>query len=186
MTGIRPRRIDGPIVLVGLSGAGKTVVGRRLAERLGWAFIDLDTEIERLAGKRIPHIFAEAGEADFRSLEAEATSAIETAHQTVIATGGGWMDRPELRDRWPAGMRVWLQVDPSVALERLAEDRATRPLLSDPRPAATLVAILAARLPSYALSEYTVRTDGRPADGVVEEIMGLLEGRKVEADRRER
>ncbi len=174
MTEVRGKRLSGPIVLVGLSGAGKTAVGRLLATRLDWAFLDLDAEVERLAGRDIAAIFADGGEVAFRSLEAEVTAAAGLAPGTVIATGGGWMARPELRDRWPAGVRIWLQVEPGAAVARLGADRAARPLLRGAEPVESVETMLAARLPSYALSEYTVRTDGREPDELVEEILARL------------
>ncbi len=171
-----PRRTEpaGPIVLVGLSGAGKTEVGRRLARHLGWDLLDLDAEIERVAGRSIRAIFEAHGERRFRDLESRVTLSAAPDPETVIATGGGWMARPELRDVWPDARRVWLRVSPGVAIERLAKEPLTRPLLAGPDPESALEALLASRLQAYALSEYSVDTDGRDVEQIVREVLGLL------------
>lgn len=169
--------VEGPIVLVGLSGAGKSRVAPALAEALGWEALDLDAEVERLAGRAIPAIFEAGGEEAFRDLEARATRTASPAPHTVIAAGGGWMTRPELRDAWPESTRVWLKVSPAVALERLASERLTRPLLAgrDPREALEeLDALLASRSSSYALAEIAVDTDGRTPAEVGREILAKL------------
>ena len=167
---------SGPVVLVGLSGAGKTVVGRLLAERLGWPFIDLDSEVERLEGLAVLEIFAVRGEAGFRELERRATLEVGAGTGTVVSTGGGWMARPELRDAWPGAVRVWLSVDPATAAARLAREPRTRPLLAGPDPEASLRKLLAQRLPAYRLAEVHVRTDERTPSDVVDEVYRELAG----------
>jgi shikimate kinase len=164
----------GPIVLVGLSGSGKTVVGGLLAARLGWAFLDLDAEIERLAGRSITEIFDVKGESAFRDMERRATAAAGAVSRTVVSTGGGWMARPELRDTWPGAVRVWLRVDPDTALSRLAKERSTRPLLAGPDPETELGRLLAERLPAYGLAEISVRTDALAPTAVVDAILEEL------------
>jgi len=171
---------SGPIVLVGLSGAGKTVVGRLLAGRLDRAFVDLDEEVERVAGRSIATVFAEQGQSGFRDLEARVTRAAAVDSRTVVSTGGGWMARPELRETWPDAIRVWLRVEPGSAVARLARERSTRPLLAGPDPEAELRLLLADRLPGYRLAEIAVRTDGLAPGAVVEAILEEL----VEAGRR--
>ncbi len=161
----------GPIVLVGLSGAGKTVVGRLLAQRLDWRFVDLDEEVERLDGRSISHIFQADGEAAFREIEAAATRRAAVDGATVVSTGGGWMSRSELRDSWPGAVRVWLRVDPGSAVRRLARQRSTRPLLAGPDPEAALRGLLDTRMHSYRLAEIAVRTDGLAPEAVVEAIL---------------
>lgn len=163
----------GPIVLVGLSGAGKTIVGDLLAARLGWAFLDLDSEIERVAGRSIAEIFAAHGESGFRDLERLVTASARVDARTVVSTGGGWMQRPELRETWPGAVRIWLRVDPATALSRLAKERCTRPLLAGPDPETELERLLAERLPAYGLAEISVRTDALEPEAVVD---ALLEG----------
>ena len=166
-----PRSPPGPLVLVGLSGAGKTVVGRLLAARLAWPFLDLDAEVERVAGLPIADIFARQGEQAFRDLESQVTRSLQVDSRTVVSTGGGWMARPELRDAWPGAMRVWLRVEPGSAVSRLARERSTRPLLAGPDPEKALERLLSDRLPAYQLAEIAVRTDGLAPEAVVESIL---------------
>lgn len=171
---------SGPIVLVGLSGAGKTVVGRLLAGRLDWAFVDLDEEVERVAGRSIAAVFAGQGQSHFRDLEERVTRSAAVDSRTVVSTGGGWMARPELREIWPDAVRVWLRVEPGSAAARLARERSTRPLLAGPDPEAELRLLLADRLPAYRLAEIAVRTDGLAPGAVAEAILEEL----AEAGRR--
>ncbi|MHC4411207.1 MAG: shikimate kinase [Planctomycetota bacterium] len=167
----KPQSPAGPIVLVGLSGAGKTVVGRLLARRLDWSFVDLDVEVERVAGHSIADVFAEQGEPAFRELEARVTQSAAVDSRTVVSTGAGWMARPELRETWPDAVRVWLQVEPGCAAARLALDRPTRPLLASPDPEDELRRLLGSRLPGYQLAEVAVRTDGLATEAVVDAIL---------------
>lgn len=164
----------GPVVLVGSSGAGKTVVGSLLAARLTWSFLDLDAEVERLAGCTIADLFEREGEGSFRDLEARVTRSARVTRHTVVSTGGGWMARAELRDTWPGAVRVWLRVEPGVAAARLARDRSTRPLLAGPYPESELRRLLTGRIPAYRLAEMAVRTDGLSPEAVVNVILDGL------------
>jgi shikimate kinase len=169
-----PASVAGPIVLVGLSGAGKTVVGRLLAKRLEWRFVDLDVEVERVAGRSIAAVFAEQGEGDFRDLEDRVTRSATVDSKTVVSTGGGWMARSELRETWPEAVRVWLRVEPGSALSRLARERSTPPLLAGSDPEAELRRLLASRLPAYRLAEIAVSTDGLAPEAVVNAVLDEL------------
>ena len=164
----------GPIVLVGLSGAGKTFVGRLLAQRLGFRFLDLDSEVEHLAGCSIADLFSREGERTFRDLEEKVTRSATVDSETVVSTGGGWMERPELRERWPGAVRVWLRVEPESAVSRLAQERSTRPLLAGPDPELALRRLLADRHAAYEMAEIAVRTDGLPPEAVVAAIQEAL------------
>jgi len=164
----------GPIVLVGLSGAGKTLVGRLLATRLAWTHVDLDAEVERLAGRSIGNLFDEGGEAAFRALEAEATRSTCVGERFVVSTGGGWMTRPELRETWPDGTRVWLRVDPACAAARLARERSIRPLLAGPDLEAALRRQLGERSSDYRLAEISVRTERLGPEEVVDAILDRI------------
>ncbi len=166
--------LPSPIVLVGFMAAGKTSVGRRLADRLGWRFVDLDREIERRAGRSVPEIFAAGGEERFRELEALATRELRPREPTVVAAGGGWMARAELRDAWPGAVRVWLDVDASTAVERLGDDVASRPLLDGPDPVAAARRLLEERRSDYGRAELRVDTVGRDADEVTDEVARRL------------
>lgn len=168
------------IVLVGFMAAGKTTVGRRLAERLGYRFVDLDEEVERRRGRPVPEIFGREGESAFRRLEAEATRAVDDLERVVVAVGGGWMARPELRDRWPNAVRVWLKVGPAVAVERLRGALGTRPLLDAEDPVETARRLLAGREDAYGRAELAVETEGRDPDeiaaGIVERLARRASG----------
>jgi len=170
-------RLPGPLVLVGLSGAGKTVVGRLLASRLGWGFVDLDEEVERLAGRTIAELFAAEGEPHFRDLERLATFRADVGSGAVVSTGGGWMNRSDLRDVWPGALRIWLRVEPVAAVARLARDGVIRPLLAGPDPEVALRAQLVERLPAYGLAEVEVRTDDLEPAAVVDAIWNELAAR---------
>jgi len=165
---------SGPIVLVGLSGAGKTVVGRLLAQRLAYTFLDLDSEVEHIAGRSIADLFAREGEGAFRDLEGQVTRSASVDSETVVSTGGGWMARPELRDMWPDAVRIWLRVEPESAASRLAREGSTRPLLAGPDPESVLRRLLADRLVAYQMAEIAVRTDGLAPEAVVVAILETL------------
>jgi shikimate kinase len=163
-----PRRI----VLVGLPGAGKSSAGRLLAERLGWRFADLDAEIERRAQRSVAEIFRVEGEARFRAWEAECTEALAGAERLVLAPGGGWVTDPGNWQRLGTDgtLSVWLQVPVEAVLERLAGERAIRPLLHVPDPAAAVSRLLRERQALYARADLHLSTHGRTPAEVAWEI----------------
>lgn len=162
------------IVLVGMMGAGKSTVGRRLAERIGYAFVDLDAEIERQAGQPISRLFSEQGELAFRQLEAETAKSQDSATRTVLAVGGGWMARPELRDRWPDSVRVWLRVSPNEAWRRISGDLPSRPMLDPLRARETLEQLMAERELSYGQAEISVESTATSPEETAELVLELL------------
>lgn len=172
-----------PVILVGFMAAGKTSVGRRLAERTGRAFVDLDAEVERLAGRSIPEIFRRQGEAAFRELEARVTRELSFPEPAVVAVGGGWMARPELRDRWDDAVRVWLRVEPDEVVDRLDGQLETRPVLTGGGGSPDEVArrALADRRDDYARAEVHVDTSGRTVEEVAEEVLRRVPGLAGEA-----
>lgn len=178
------RIVPAVVVLVGLMGAGKSTVGALLARRWGCPFLDLDREIEKGAGLPVAEIFRREGEPGFRAREAEATRRLRPPAPAVVAVGGGWMARPELRDAWPGAVRVWLQVRPAEAARRLAGTDEARPLLAGGDAQERLAALLAARLPAYGLAEYTVDASDRTPEEVARVVAELLEGRTGEARER--
>jgi shikimate kinase len=164
------------IWLVGSSGAGKSTVGPILARRLGWDFIDLDAEIERRTGTGVAELFDREGEEGFRSAEAEASEALLDRERIVVATGGGWMARDDLRRGGRGCARVWLRVTPETAARRLVDDPAVRPLLSGPDPEGALRTLLERRSDAYSEAEIAVETEGRSPSEVVTRLLERLGG----------
>jgi shikimate kinase len=156
------------IVLVGMMGAGKSSIGRRLAGRLGISFVDADTEIESAAGMSIPEIFAKHGEPYFRAGEARVIARLLEQGPQVLATGGGAiMDahtRALIRDK---GVSVWLKADVEVLLKR-TKRRGERPLVDRIRE------LLPTREPLYAQSDITVQSRDEPHDVIVDEIIAAM------------
>lgn len=150
------------IVLVGPMGAGKSAVGRVVADRLGRPFLDADDEIERAAAMPIPEIFARDGEAFFRAREAEVIARLLAERPGVMATGGGAWMAPANREAIDAsGISAWLDAPVEVLWQRLRRARARggRPLLATLDPRATLAALVAERSPVYALARLRVPVD---------------------------
>lgn len=170
------------LVLVGLMGAGKSTVGRRLALDTGLPFVDLDEQVAALAGRSIQVMFELDGEPVFRCREAEATAALGAeAGGLIVAAGGGWMANSVARAALPDAVTVWLKVSPAEAARRISAGASSRPLLAGSSAADRLEAILAERLPAYGEATYTVDTEGRTAA----EVSSLVAARTglVPADR---
>lgn len=162
------------IFLTGLSGGGKSTVGRLVAERLGWAFLDTDVLVEDAAGRSVAAIFRDDGEAAFRALEAEALERAAHADRAVVATGGGAPAHAAGRRALAGGFSVWLAVSPAVAAERLArqEGDEPRPLLEGD-PAARLAALLRARRAAYARADASIDVDGLTPEEACAEVLRL-------------
>jgi shikimate kinase len=165
---------DRTIVLVGLMGAGKSAIGRRLAARLGVPFVDADTEIEAAAGRTIEEIFAEHGEAAFREGERKVIARLLDGPVQVLATGGGAYMDPETRARIRAhGRSVWLRADLDVLLKRVRK-RNNRPLLKQGDPREILERLMAVRHPVYAEADIVVDSVDAPHEVVVDAIVAAL------------
>jgi shikimate kinase len=162
------------IVLIGLSGAGKSTVARLLSERLGAGAVDLDAAIESDARSSVAQIFAREGEAGFRRREVDRLSSVLRDGPAVLACGGGVILEPEARALLSAGSRVvWLEVSPAEAARRLGDGVAVRPLLADGLP--KLEAMLAERRGLYGqIAEVRVPTDGRTPEQVADEVLARL------------
>ena len=164
------------LVLVGMMGAGKSSIGRRLATRLAIPFVDADAEIEKAAGMSIPDIFSARGEPDFRAGEARVILRLLESGPQVLATGGGaFMNadtRLAIRDK---GVSVWLHATFDV-LSRRTKRRTDRPLLKGVDPQATLKRLIDERYPIYAQAEVTVESRDVPHDVIVDEIIAGLRG----------
>ncbi len=162
------------IVLIGLMGAGKTTVGRRLAQRLDLPFVDADHEIEQAAGKSIEDIFAEDGEDFFRRGEERVIARLLEDGPQVLATGGGaWMNENTRRRVREHGISVWLKADLDVLMERVSR-RPGRPLLKAPDPRAVMRKLMDERYPVYAEADITVESRNRPHHVMVSEIIRAL------------
>jgi shikimate kinase len=164
------------IVLVGFMCSGKSTVGPRLAQRLGWAFVDFDVEIERREGRRIADIFRERGEPFFRALEGKVTDRVAERREIVLAPGGGWITQPALVRRLrPDGALVWLRVRPETVYARhRRQGSVVRPLLETERPLERIRTLLAERVPLYREVDLAVDTDERTPEEVVAEITDWL------------
>jgi shikimate kinase len=162
------------LVLVGMMGAGKSTIGRRLATRLAMPFVDADTEIELAAGMTIPEIFETHGEPHFRDGEARVIARLLSGGPIVLATGGGAMLREETRARIrERAISIWLKADADVILRRVKR-RADRPLLQTADPAATIERLIAEREPVYQLADITISSRDVPHEKVVDECISLL------------
>lgn len=163
------------ICLVGMMGAGKTTVGRRLARRLGWSFVDADRELEARLGVPIATIFELEGEAGFRQRESELIEELTGRSATVLATGGGAVidpaNRAALRER---GQVIYLRASVGDLWQRLRRDT-TRPLLRTEDPRARIEALVELRDPLYRDCAHLVIDTGRqPVERVVETIVDRL------------
>ena len=163
------------IVLVGMMGAGKSSIGRRLATRLCVPFTDADNEIEVAAGMSIPDIFATYGEAHFRSGETRVIARLLDGGPQVLATGGGAVMNADTRAAIKAkGVSIWLSAELDVLMRRINKRKNDRPMLQTADPAATLRELLVAREPVYAQADLTVQSREVPHDAIVSEIMTAL------------
>lgn len=159
------------VVLVGMMGAGKSSIGRRLAARLGIPFVDADAEIEAAAGMSIPEIFAKHGEPYFRAGEARVIARLLESGPQVLATGGGAIMDARTRELIAAkGISVWLKADVEVLIRR-TKRRGERPLVD------RLKTLLPQREPFYALSDLTIQSREEPHDAIVEELVAGLSGK---------
>jgi shikimate kinase len=163
-----------PLVLVGMMGAGKTTVGRRLAKRLGRRFIDSDEEVERAAGMSIEDIFRLHGEADFRAGEVKVIARLLKEPEVVLGTGGGAFVNPDTRALVKASaVSVWIKAEFEVLFQRVSR-RSNRPLLKTADPRETLYALMQARYPIYAEADLTVLSRDVPQDQVAGEVIDAI------------
>jgi shikimate kinase len=170
-----PRPVDRTIVMVGLMGAGKTSIGRRLAQRLGLAFIDADHEIETAAGCTIEEIFERFGEAAFRDGERKIIQRLLERPPHVLATGGGAFIDPDTRARIKASaISVWLKADLDVLVRRVSR-RNNRPLLKRGEPRDVLARLMEQRYPIYAEADICIDSLDAPAETTVERVIDAID-----------
>lgn len=156
------RRVDKPIVLVGLMGVGKSTVGRKLAEMLGRDFVDADEEIETAAQRSISEIFSEFGEAYFRDGERRVIARLIEENAGVIATGGGaFVDDQTRAAILDSAIAVWIHSDIDILVERTSR-RDTRPLLKNGDPKEILTNLYEAREPYYSQAQIKVTSANTP------------------------
>jgi shikimate kinase len=168
-------RLDKPIVLVGLMGAGKSTVGRRLAKRLGLPFVDSDSAIEDAAGYSAAEVFERFGEKDFRDGERRLVARLVDGHVGVIATGGGAFVDPRTRELLNnRAITIWLDAPIDILSERTSR-RNTRPLLRTSDPKATLTRLAEERRQSYAEAHIHIRSGTGGHGEVVDRIIQALE-----------
>jgi shikimate kinase len=169
------RRLNGrTLVMVGMMGAGKSSVGRRLANRLGMPFVDADTEIELAANSTIPEIFEQHGEAYFRDGERRVIQRLLDGKPKVLATGGGAFIQTETRAAIKASaISIWLKADRDLLLARVKR-RSNRPLLKNGDPGETIDRLIGERYPVYAEADIHVQSRDVAHDVVIDDIIASL------------
>ena len=166
------------IVLVGMMGAGKSTIGRRMAARLRLPFVDADSEIETAhAGMTIPEIFAAYGEPYFRDGEARVIARLLDHGPAIVATGGGSFMRDETRSRIrDKAVSIWLKADADVIMKRVRR-RSDRPLLQNADPEGTVARLLGEREPIYQQADMTILSRDVPHERIVDECLVALHAR---------
>ena len=165
-----------PLVLVGMMGAGKTTVGRRLAARLNRQFLDSDEEIEKAAQMSIPEIFEQRGEPEFRAGETRVIARVLKDGGIVLATGGGAFVNEETRALVKGeAISIWLKAEADILFERVSR-RSNRPLLKTANPRATLEKLIEDRYPIYAEADVTVISRDVPQDVVAGDVIDAVLG----------
>jgi len=164
------------IILTGLSGSGKTVIGRAVARELTRPFIDFDTEIEHRQHASVPEIFARHGEARFRELEQELTRELVTCKGTIMSAGGGWVtNRESVALLRPTGRIIYLRATPETLVARLASARVRRPLLEGADPLDTLTKMYEARRPLYEEADFIIETEVLDRKQLIEQVRRYAE-----------
>lgn len=159
------------IILVGLSGSGKTTIGRAAARQLNWPFIDFDTEIEHRAHATVPQIFERFGEAHFRQLEQDLSKELVSCVGTIMSAGGGWVtNRESVALLRSTGRIIYLRASPGLLVDRLAKARVRRPLLEVEDPLDTLHKIYEARRPLYEEADLVIDTELFDRKQLIEQV----------------
>ena len=169
------RQLSANIVLVGFMGTGKSAVGRVIAQKLEFHFIDTDDVIEQTSRAKISDIFAEHGEDYFRDLESQAVKSVALMKNQVVATGGGVVLRSSNVDLLRIGGPIFcLNATPKAIWDRVRSSR-SRPLLHGPEPLKKIETLLDKRAPHYALADHQIETTGISVDRVADEIISYIE-----------
>ena len=180
MAGLLARLGTRSVVFVGLMGAGKTAIGRKVAGMLGLPFTDSDHEIESVSRMTIPDLFERYGEAEFRSLEQRVIVRVLESGPQVLSTGGGAFMNAQTREAIEAyGLSVWLKADVDTLLDRVSKKQ-NRPLLKNADPRAVLERLMLERNPVYALADVTVATRDERKEVIAGEVIEAI-GRHLES-----
>lgn len=165
------------IVLIGLMGAGKTTVGKLIANKLNFPFIDIDDEIEKKENIKIAQIFKEKGESYFRQLETAIIKEVSSLKSHVISTGGGApVSQININNLKQNGIIFYLSSSIEVLYERLSNETGNRPLLYDNDPKIKLENLLKQRERYYLKADYTIKTDNKLPDYISNEIVSIFSG----------
>lgn len=185
LAGIKDRLAGRSIVLVGLMGAGKTAIGRRVAQALGLDFVDSDHEIETVSRMTIPELFERYGEPEFRALEERVVTRLVKDRSQVVSTGGGaYMNANTRAAIAENGISVWLKADIDTLMARVAK-KPNRPLLKAPDPRAVMEKLMAERYPVYAHADITVTTRDVKREEIMAEVIRAVEAWLVSHGERE-
>lgn len=167
---------DRTIVFVGLMGAGKTAIGRKVSQALDLPFVDSDHEIESVSRMAIPELFERYGEPEFRALEQRVLERLLRAGPRVVSTGGGAFMNEQTRSAiGEHGVSVWLKADLDLLMERVVKKQ-NRPLLKNPDPRAVMSRLMDERYPVYALADVTVETRDARREIIADEVISALAG----------
>lgn len=170
------------IVFVGLMGAGKTAIGRKVAGELGLSFVDSDHEIETASRMTIPELFERYGESEFRALEQRVIARVLESGPLVLSTGGGAFMNAQTRELIAAhAISVWLKADIDVLMERVSKKQ-NRPLLKTADPRATMLKLMGERHPVYATADVTVPTREERKEVIAAEVIEALAAWLVRAE----
>lgn len=162
------------VMLIGLMGSGKTVIGRMLASAYGWDFVDSDKQIEDESNLRISDIFELYGEVKFREMERRIVSKLVGHHNTIISVGGGAYCQPQIRDAAKGNVTtIWLRAQPSELLGRM-NNLSSRPLLAGDNPLAMLQKLHKERFDDYAKADIVVDTDGLSLNQSLDKLLTAL------------
>lgn len=164
------------VILVGLPGAGKSSVGRKVASRLGRPFLDFDEELERRTTMTVSEIFRTQGERYFRRLELDLTRELARSQGAILAPGGGWVTVPgALALLRPPARMIYLRVAPEVAILRMGAARSRRPLLDAPQPLEVLRQLAKQREPAYLEADHVISTDHIDVEALAAQIARLVD-----------
>lgn len=174
IAGLRAQLGRRSIVFVGLMGAGKTAIGRKVAQALGLPFSDSDHEIETVSRMTIPELFERYGEPEFRALEERVVVRLVKDGPHVVSTGGGAFMNAHTRAEIAAhGISIWLKADIDTLMVRVAK-KPNRPLLKNPDPRAVMERLMAERYPVYATADITVTTRDARREVISEEVLDSI------------